>query len=167
MFEFSKGGRRKVGSVMLLVLGLLLVAGWVRSFIAHDSFSLPIGNNTTIGVMSAWGYLIGCVQNHPKVAATSGITKWTTRSDPFDDDTFKGARFGGFAIGSVSPYLKTGKVASRVLAIPYWYPVVSLLLLSYRLQQSNPPPLVWDQIRLWLLLFAAFFIFVLSQPVVQ
>lgn len=168
MREFFRGRRRRLG-LLALVMALLLMVGWVRSFIAHDSVSLPIGSHTTIGMMSAWGSLIGCVQHHQKVATTWKITKWTTRSDPFDDDTFIGPHLFGFAIGWVSPYQKTNNVASGVLAIPYWFPVVSLFLLSCRFQQSNPEPLIWDQIRFWLILVAAIVLFFLmfSAPAVQ
>jgi hypothetical protein len=55
MREFFKGWRRKVGAVSLVV-ALLLIGGYIRSYLVVDSFHFPIKNRMHC-LGSFYGYL--------------------------------------------------------------------------------------------------------------
>lgn len=157
MGEFFHGWRRKVG-LLTLVMACLFLGGCVRSFVAHDSVGFPVNKHTSVGLMSARGFLIWCIQHHESVEIKWTLSKWTHRPDPLDDDDIRWCcNSGGFGIGKIPACLKTNGVETTICVVPYVFLVISLFLLSiYLLQpyllQTNRLPPDWDR-RDWFVIF--------------
>jgi len=164
MPTYFKPWRRKIG-VMTQVIACVFAAAWVRSFVANDSIGFPVQKHTTVGLMSARGALIWCIQYHESIGSTWKLTKWTTRTDPVDVD---GISWIGI-VGRVHPCQRTSGVESVILVTPYWSFIVSLFLLSCYLLESNPKPLDWNLMKDVLIFIAALVlvIFLFSAPAVQ
>lgn len=138
MGEFFKPRRRKSG-VVVLVMALLLTAGWVKSLTKRDFIEIDLSNAT---------YRIGSMNGEFKliyVAPAAGQRFWS--SDELLDpkrDLWEGYQmewrrdWAGFHFGvGTMPSLPNRTTA---LSFPYWFIVLPLTLLSARLLLSKQPP---------------------------
>jgi len=147
MGEFSKGWRRKIGCVTLL-LSLAFMGGWMRSVVIEDSLTAQCEGLVMIFIGSKnqgliWAKLQETIgPQHPRFARhPQGWASRTNAIGPFDGidgySTQQRWRFCGFRFEE-GELLSPARIGLTIRIIPYWSVVFPLTLISLWLFLSSP-----------------------------
>ena len=133
MGEFLQGWRRKLGAATL-VLALISMVGWNRSYVWFDSMHVN-GRPFLVSVSSGYGQLILCWTAHRKGYQPVGVS-----INPLPEKAkilpvnmiWKWER-AGFRFGDANAFF----LSASFLLVPYWSIVIPLTLLSAHLLLSR------------------------------
>lgn len=158
MQEFFKGWRRKWGLVALL-LGCMLMAGWVRSLLGFDYVKMPIAANVIFGISSV-DQAIALKFGYDEEDDNEFLWVFDDRrywgSVGYHQDAFSDIRhqypmyilegdcptwywnWCGLSLGE-SPHQYYPSTRQSFLLVPYWFLVAPMLVLSLRLLIRSSP----------------------------
>ena len=127
LVRFSRGWRRKIG-LSLLVMALLLIVGWVRSFTILDKAMIPISTSETIEFSSLRSKFCLMRRSEPL------DLRWDSNRVEQASDHYMSylsadwsLQIGGLRLFS-NLHAFIAKTAGIV--VPYWMPVILLTLTS-------------------------------------
>jgi hypothetical protein len=145
LIRFSRGWRRKIG-LLLLLMSCVLMGGWLRSVFVADSVVWTSGSNVLEDFMSAEQHLSWQTTYDIEGLLPSTFPSWHSSALDFSivDDASEHPvwrwRFLGFEAGEFTTQMTGDSSHGSFCSIPYWSVTVPLTLVSLWFLLSKPRP---------------------------
>ena len=134
--SYFKPWRRKIG-VGTLVMACVAMAGWVRSELAIDSLTFPVGGNSVVRLSSQPGRFIWFSWKNRQNVLSSEPMGWHSYTRNLEDDPIPSYAEYPFS-SRVSKGLSKNTPTKKYWILWYWSIVIPLTLLSAYLLISKP-----------------------------
>ena len=127
LIRFSRGWKRKIG-LSLLVMALLLMVGWVRSFTTLDKAMIPISTSETIEFSSLRSKF--CLMRRSEPLDLSWESSRVEQASDHYMSYLSADR--SLHIGGLRLFSNLHAVIAKTagIVVPYWMPVMFLTLTS-------------------------------------